>query len=92
MFKDGTALNPGTDSSSMMTAFTSDKLGLVLTSSASYTSLLPGDSTSNVTVAQFPHDASNKKAGTRSAASPCGSWPPSTPRPSRRPPGNSAST
>lgn len=64
MFKDGTALNPGTDSSSMMTAFTSDKLGLVLTSSASYTSLLPGDSTSNVTVAQFPHDASNKKAGT----------------------------
>lgn len=64
MFKDGTALNPGTDSSSMMTAFTSDKLGLVLTSSASYTSLLPGGSTSNVTVAQFPHDASNKKAGT----------------------------
>lgn len=64
MFKDGTGLNPGTDNSSMTTAFTSDKLGLLLTSSASYTSLLPGDSTENVTVAQFPHDASDKKAGT----------------------------
>lgn len=64
MFKDGVALNPGTDSNSMTTAFTSNKVGVVLTSSASYTSMLPDSSSGNVTVAQFPHDGANKDAGT----------------------------
>lgn len=64
MFKDGVALNPGTDSSSMTTAFTSNKVGVVLTSSASYTSMLPDSSSKNVTIAQFPHDDANKDAGT----------------------------
>lgn len=64
MFKDGVALNPGTDSSSMTTAFTSNKVGVVLTSSASYTSMLPDNSSKNVTIAQFPHDDANKDAGT----------------------------
>ena len=48
----------------MTTAFTSNKVGVVLTSSASYTSMLPDNSSKNVTIAQFPHDDANKDAGT----------------------------
>lgn len=64
MFHSGVGLNPGSNSGDMISSFTADKLGLVLTSSASYTILHPGNNPKNVIVAKFPKVGNSKKAGT----------------------------
>ena len=64
LFSSGVGLNPGNDSNTMVTSFTSDKTGLVLTSSASYTNMLPGGSIENVVIAKFPKLNESSDAGT----------------------------
>ncbi|OIH96529.1 extracellular solute-binding protein [Curtobacterium sp. MCBA15_001] len=61
LYRDGSALNPGTDSAAQNSAFASDKVGLLLTSSGSYTTVDP-DRTKSV-VATFPTTSSSKDAG-----------------------------
>jgi sn-glycerol 3-phosphate transport system substrate-binding protein len=62
LFQSGVALNPGTNSATMTAAFTSGKVGMVLTSSASYTAIKPS-ANAQVTVAQFPKTSTSKDAG-----------------------------
>lgn len=64
MFKSGVGLNAGTQSKNMITAFADGKVGLVLTSTGSYPSMLPGGSADAVVLADFPKLDSNSKAGT----------------------------
>lgn len=62
LFQSGVALNPGTNSATMTAAFTSGKVGMVLTSSAAYTAMKP-NANAQVTVAQFPRTSNSKSAG-----------------------------
>lgn len=62
LFQNGTALNPGTNSSNMTSAFTSGKVGMLLTSSAAYTVLKPTDD-AKVDVVHFPTTSTSKNAG-----------------------------
>lgn len=61
LYQDGSALNPGTDSAAQNSAFTADKVGMLLTSSGSYTTVDPGGTKS--VVAAFPTTADSKDAG-----------------------------
>ena len=62
LFQNGTALNPGTNSSNMTSAFTSGKVGMLLTSSAAYTVLKPTED-AKVDVVHFPTTSNSKDAG-----------------------------
>lgn len=64
MFRDGVGLNPGNDNDNMVSGFSSGKVGLVLTSSASYTNMWPGGSVDNVAIAKFPKVNDSADAGT----------------------------
>ncbi|WIE61482.1 extracellular solute-binding protein [Curtobacterium sp. MCLR17_032] len=61
LYQDGVALNPGTDSAAMNSAFASGKVGMLMTSSGAYTTVDPDGSKSVVTT--FPTTASSKDAG-----------------------------
>jgi len=61
LFVDGTALNPGTDNSAMTSAFASDKVGMMITSSGAYTTADPSKTASKV--AAFPKTSDSKDAG-----------------------------
>ncbi|KQS09020.1 sugar ABC transporter substrate-binding protein [Curtobacterium sp. Leaf183] len=61
LYQGGVALNPGTDSAAMNSAFASGKVGMLLTSSGAYTTVDPDGSKS--VVASFPTTASSKDAG-----------------------------
>jgi len=62
LFQDGAALNAGTATADEIAAFTAGKVGLVLTSSASYTALKSGEG-SSVVVAPFPEASSSPDGG-----------------------------
>lgn len=61
LYQDGSALNPGTDSAAQNSAFSSDRVGMLLTSSGAYTTVDP-DGTKSV-VATFPTTADSADAG-----------------------------
>ncbi len=61
LFLDGTALNPGTDNSAMVSAFATGKVGLMLTSSGAYTTADPQKTASKV--APFPRTSNSDDAG-----------------------------
>ncbi|BAJ75848.1 ABC-type sugar transport system, periplasmic component [Microbacterium testaceum StLB037] len=61
LFLDGTALNPGTDNSAMVSAFATGKVGLMLTSSGAYTTADPQKTASKV--AAFPRTSNSADAG-----------------------------
>ncbi|CAD5990050.1 ABC transporter substrate-binding protein [Agreia sp. COWG] len=61
LFTDGTALNPGTDNSTMTSAFASNKVGIMLTSSGGYTTADPSKTASKV--AAYPKTSTSKDAG-----------------------------
>jgi sn-glycerol 3-phosphate transport system substrate-binding protein len=61
LFEDGAALNPGTISTAMPAAFNSGDVGMLLTSSGSYTTLK--NSGVQVDVAAFPYTAASPAAG-----------------------------
>jgi len=61
VFSDGTALNPGTDNSAMTSAFASDKVGMMITSTGAYTTADPSKTASKV--AAFPKTSDSKDAG-----------------------------
>ncbi|MBF4608981.1 ABC transporter substrate-binding protein [Curtobacterium sp. VKM Ac-1393] len=61
LYQDGSALNPGTDPTVQNSAFTSDRVGMVMTSSGAYTTLDP-DGTKSV-VSTFPTTSDSKDAG-----------------------------
>ncbi|QKS15451.1 extracellular solute-binding protein [Curtobacterium sp. Csp2] len=61
LYQDGAALNPGTDSAAQNSAFSSGKVGMVLTSSGAYTTLDPTGTKS--VVSTFPTTSGAKDAG-----------------------------
>ncbi|MBZ4487545.1 extracellular solute-binding protein [Microbacterium sp. cx-55] len=61
LFQDGTALNPGTDNASMVSAFASGKVGMMLTSTGAYTTADPTKAASKV--AAFPTTSDASDAG-----------------------------
>lgn len=61
LFQDGTALNPGTDNASMVSAFASGKVGMMLTSTGAYTTADPTKKESKV--APFPATSDDPDAG-----------------------------
>ncbi|MFB2556362.1 ABC transporter substrate-binding protein [Herbiconiux liangxiaofengii] len=61
LFTDGTALNPGTDNSAMVSAFASGKVGMMMTSTGAYTAADPSKKES--VVAAFPTTSTSHDAG-----------------------------
>jgi sn-glycerol 3-phosphate transport system substrate-binding protein len=61
LYQDGAALNPGTDSTVQNSAFSSNKVGMLLTSSGAYTTVDPDGSKS--VVARFPTTSASDDAG-----------------------------
>ena len=61
LFRDGVVLNPGTDNSTMTSAFTSGGVGMMMTSSGAYTTADPQGTAS--VVARFPSTSGSSDAG-----------------------------